>query len=633
MLCATCGSMNPGTVSRCGNCGALLAGVPNTLATHSPAQPWFAPIAHSPFSNEPLPQPSDQLPQLRPVGELLTFTPTTQPSTYDAPVTLVNRELADYPTHVHIPAIQPHTTPPGAWSSGSSDPNYHDWEQDESYAAMYQEPPASTPPYTPAYAGTRQSTWDQGENYIAAHQTPPVGQRLGNVYPGPINNLGQPQSSFGPTSGPLTGTELHPFVQPMSLWAFLGSIAVAALLLTALVFLNPDWATGALIAGIVTLIAAILLLIATGVRVALGLLVETNPYRRTQVISVALLVVLLFLASGIGITQQTGLHAMQARSLESQHNWSTAISEYQAAHESAPSSTDLARVYNEWGEDLSQQQHYADAIAHFTIVLQNYSQTNDQLARARIDVFATYLAWGDADTHSQDYAGATSHYDTLLGLNYCDPACQSQAKPKDAAAYAHLAEQQLGGQHFASAVSAFTVLTTSFASSPEAKQAQTHADYAKALWGLGQQQLNTTCADAVKTYQQLAQQFADTGQGQQAATALQQPVTVKGHFTTSLPSGARYNPTVALVQSLVVGIRQAQFPPLLHKAPLVKIQSDGSFTFASVPQGTYELVWSNDGTLHFYYANNGNSVLYTAQLGPLCTYDYGAINETIPTLR
>jgi hypothetical protein len=50
-----------------------------------------------------------------------------------------------------------------------------------------------------------------------------------------------------------------------------------------------------------------------------------------------------------------------------------------------------------------------------------------------------------------------------------------------------------------------------------------------------------------------------------------------------------------------------------------------------VPQGTYELIWSNDGTLHFYYAFSGTQVLYTADVGPLCTYNFGAINQAIPT--
>src|SRR5579875_3523601 len=82
---------------------------------------------------------------------------------------------------------------------------------------------------------------------------------------------------------------------------------------------------------------------------------------------------------------------------------------------------------------------------------------------------------------------------------------------------------------------------------------------------------------------------------------------------------------------LFIGIQQFQFPPLLKANLTVPINSDGTFTFPSVPQGTYELVWSSDGTLHFYYASNGQQVLYTAHVGPLCPYNYGAINQTIPT--
>lgn len=625
MLCATCGAMNQDTAPRCGNCGAPLESKLGSRAA-SDASPWFAPIAHSPFSNEPLPQPSDPLPRLQPVGEIQTFTPMTPPeqSAYSAPATpaaFADLELADYPTRVNVPVPnkqrmqtpapistqqgtppsaspggQPQanrSAPPSSWPGNS---NYPSQQMEESYAAMYQAPPSL------------------GNVYPGPGHNPPS---LGNVYPGP---------EF--TSGALSATEIHPFVHPLPLWMFLLSSIVGAGLLTALVFLNPDWATGALIAGTIALFAGLLLLIAAGVRVALGLLDETNPRRRSQVISTVLLVLMLFLTSGVGMTQQNSLHAAQARYLEDHQNWQLAIDEYKASGETAPASVHLARIYNEWGEDLSRQQHYAEAVARFSTVLQSYSQVTDQLDRAKTDVVAAYLAWGDAAIQQQDYAGASLHYDAVLVLSYCNTGCQSQAGSKDAGAYAHLAEQQLSAQQFAPAVNTFTSLTTRFASSPEAKQA--HADYAKALWGLGQQQLNTTCSDAVKTYQQLAQQFADTGQGNQAATALKQPVTVKGRFTTPLP-GAPYSPTVALVHGLVVGIQQYQFPPLLHNAPMVQIQSDGTFTFTSVPQGDYELVWSNDGTLHFYYANNGSQVLYTAHLGPLCTYNYGDINETIST--
>lgn len=641
MLCARCGAMNPDTAPRCDSCGALLTG---SLATHSLVHPWFAPVAHSPFGNEPLPQQSDHLPRLQPAGDILTFTPTpehpAEAELHASPPT--NRELADYPTHIHVPAVQRNTLPTSQPGFASPHTPSDEWAEDDSYAAMYQAPP----PYTPAPRG-QLVTGTDGTSNVVMHQTPPItqSQTLGNVFPGPVavhntpqtlgnvfpgpTDLAQPQRGVSSISGLLIGAEPHPLARPLPLWAFLGSTVLGALLLAALVFLNPDWATGAMSAGIIALIGAILILIAMGVRGALGLFAKTNPYRYMQGINAALLVVLLVLTSAIGITQQAGLHTAQARYLESQHNWLAAINEYQAAGESAPASTNLARVYSEWGETLSQQQQYAQAVAHFNIVLQEYTKVTDQLTRVRKDMLATYLAWGNADVQQHDYIDATSHYDALLNLSYCDTPCQNVALPKDASAYAQLAEQQLSAQHFVLAVNAFAVLTTRFANAPEATQAQTHTDYAKALWGLGQQQLNTICTNAVKTYQQLAQQFADTPQGQLAATALQQPVTVTGHFMTPLPHGAAYAPTVFLVQGLFAGIQQFQFPPLLRKAPFAPIQSNGTFTFSSIHQGTYELVWSNDGTLHFYYANSGSTVLYTAQVGPLCTYNYGAIPEKI----
>lgn len=642
MLCATCGFINPETASRCANCSASL--------TRSLAAP-FSPVAHSPFNNEPLPQPSGSLPRLQSGGDIFTFKPST-------PITPPHN-LAELPTNTQVPTFQPprrpgaqQGTPPSqqrllrdAFSLGlptrpnniplpsqtGSDVPQIDFQSGHTptriakpggqFAAPFPISAHPRPPQTPSYPGASLSTH-------APASVPGT--------PAPNNARPAPQLTPRSITSPLrsdAATTLHPFVQPMPRWASLGSIVVGTLLLIGLIFFNPDWATGAMLAGTVALIMTVLLVIAGSVRVSLGLLAATNPYRRAQIISTTLLVLLLLLSGGVGLTWPGDLHSLQARYLEDQHNWSGAVSEYRAAGERAPSSANLARVYNEWGEDLSAQRSYADAVARFSTVLQDYTQVPDQQARARIGLFAAYLAWGDAAAQNQDYAGATSHYDTLLHLNYCNVGCQNLARPRDAAAYAHLAEQQLAQQHFAAAVQAFTVLTTTFVNSPDARQAQVHTDYAKALWGLGQQQLTTTCSNAVKIYQQLTQQFADTSQGQQAATALQQPVAVKGHFTSLLPGlNKPYNLMVALVQGLFVGIQPFQFPPLLHNAPTAHIQSDGSFTLSSIKQGTYELIWSNDGTLHYYYAANGNTVLYTAQVGPLCTYDYGAINATIPQL-
>ena len=683
MICTKCGAENAEIATSCGQCGAVLKRLargrlaansfnppfaPDTwslpqqqFADQAPGalpSPLFAPIAHSPFSEEPLPQPSDSLPALvQPVGDILVFMPTAEVPTPTAPAHTTSTppehtafndaqpadafqsfswDFADYPTETRVQV-------PGTLSAPAGFP---------AQPSAVQSPPFSPPasyngrgeinsplfPGTPyADPGNPSGTWPgnglqqagvEQENFATFFQPPPTSQPLGNVYPGLTKNAGPGLLVERDTSGSLPGTEINALVRPLPLWASVSGVAAGALLLLALVFLNPDWATGATVAGLVAIVFALLLLIAAGVRVALGLLAHTNPHRRSQIISAALLIALLFLCAGLGLSQQTVLHSVQARFLEGQHSWQAAISEYQAAGEMTPASDNLARTYVEWGENLSRQQQYGDAVSRFTTVLHQYSRATGQLGRARSDLVAAYLAWAGTASRHQDYAGATAHYDALLASGYCDSACQPLAQPGDATAYDQLAEQQLAAQQYAPAVAAFKALTTRFTGSPEA--GQVHADYAKALWGLGQQQLRTTCANAVATYQQLATQFADTGQGKQAATSLQQPVQVKGRFTQAVP-GVPNNPTAFLVQGLFVGIHQFQFPPLLRTAPTTQINADGTFSFASVAPGTYELVWSSDGTLHFYYAFSGNQVLYTAHIGPLCTYDFGNVDQAIPT--
>jgi tetratricopeptide (TPR) repeat protein len=650
MLCAQCGASNPNSSSFCLKCGALLEMPSNASAIqhnsasassswdmpngpfeqrtgtsgsqrelegslftpiahlpfeeqptpseppHTAHMPLFAPVAHLPFNEEPLPQPSESFPTLiLPVGEPLTSTPapiSPQQTIYTNPPAAPHLPFANYPTNEQVsPArgLFP-VQPPGH---------------------IYHEPTTST----------LNQNWQQDESYAPFVQTSPSGPVLSHVYAGPPKEMKHASD---------VSSEINPFIQHLPTWAFVLGIGAGAILLTGLVFFNPDWATGSLIAGTIAIILAVLLVIVAGVRVALGMLAATNPKRRSQVVSATLLVLLLLAFSGIGLSQQTSLHAMQARYLEGQHNWQMAVIEYQEAGEVPPASENLARVYNEWGETLSTQEHYAEAVAKFRIVLQSYQSVPTQVQRTKLNMVKTYLSWGYSASQRQDYMHATSYYDTLLTFDYCDLACQSLAQAQDTTAYYNLAEQQFEAQEFTTAVNAFNVLTTRFPNAPEAKKV--HADYAKALWGLGQQQLhtNTLCSNAVRTYQQLAQQFGDTPQGQQAATALPQPVKVTGHFTTPIP-GSPANPTVALVQGLNVNILQYQFPPLLKGAPTTQVNSNGTFIFSTVPLGTYELVWSYDGTLHYYYASNGTQVLYTAHIGSLCAYDYGAINETIPT--
>ncbi|HVU68358.1 MAG TPA: hypothetical protein VHD63_14565 [Ktedonobacteraceae bacterium] len=435
------------------------------------------------------------------------------------------------------------------------------------------------------------------------------------------------QGSSMASAGQTNADEVHAFVRPLPRWLILGGPLAGAALLAGLVFLNTDWATGATIAAMVAIMLAILLGIATGVRVALGLLQATNPRRRSQMLSTALLVLLLLLVSGLGIGQQNNLHLMQGHYLEGHQSWAAAIQAYQAGGERSSSSADVARTYVEWGQAQIKQQDYAGAVTSFQTVLTHYQPVTGAVKQARTGLITAYLGWADQAARQQNYAGAVAHYNALLSLTFCDAPCARQASSKNATAYYHLAEQQLTQQHYIQAVDAYQTLATRFPDAPEA--GQIHAHYAQALWGKGQQLLQSACADALAAYRLLTSQFADTAEGKQAASALTKPVPVKGRFTQPVP-GSPYRPAAYLVQGLVVGIQQYQFPPLLAHAPEASIQGDGTFTFASVPQGTYELVWSSDNALHFYYSYSGKQVLYVAHVGPLCAFDYGDINQAIP---
>jgi hypothetical protein len=410
------------------------------------------------------------------------------------------------------------------------------------------------------------------------------------------------------------------------------SILVVALLLVVLVFFTgTDWSAGAQTAGIVALVVGALMLIAFGVRAALGLLAQANVHRRSQIISALLLAVLLCAVGAIGLTQGAGIHAVQARFLEGQQKWQLAIDEYQASGQSAPASDDMARTYVEWGEQLSGQQppsdrQYSDGLGKFALVITTYTQAPTQIARAQKDMVATTQTAGTFDSQSKNYTGATRYYDNLLGQAYCTTSCQTQIGALDASAYSNLAEQDLAAQKFADAAAAFNALTTRFGSSPQAQKA--HADYAKALWGQGQAQLTTACSSAVATYQQLATNFSDTSEGQQAATALKQPQPVKGQFTTTIPGGTN-TPEAGLVQGISANMSSNAFYALLAKSPVVTVQSDGKFQFRPLAQGTYYLVWgvtnSADNQVVFLVGQR-----YPATVGQLCPFDYGSISENFP---
>jgi hypothetical protein len=204
----------------------------------------------------------------------------------------------------------------------------------------------------------------------------------------------------------------------------------------------------------------------------------------------------------------------------------------------------------------------------------------------------------------------------------------------DATAYYDLAEFELSTQNYTDAATNFGTVLSLFPNSPEATKQ--HGDYAQALYGEGQAQLTSVCSLAIPTYQQLVAQFADTPQGQQAAAALKAPQPVKGRFIGVVPHSSSLMDIAALMKGLYANIPTTPFYTILAASPQVVINSDGTFAFKPVPQGTYDLAWGTnntaDGSQSFvFYSNRAdNSLSYVAKVGPLCPYDFGSILEDIP---
>ena len=422
--------------------------------------------------------------------------------------------------------------------------------------------------------------------------------------------------------------------KPIPVRILIASILLVALLLIVLQLTGSDWAAGATRVGIIAGILALVILLITVVRMLLGMAAKSNPTRLIQLISAVLVILLLSLLCLVGLTQQSPIHNLQAHSWEAQKQWQSAINQYQSSGEGAPTSEDIARVYNLWGEQYTSHQQYVEALAKYNIVLTYYSSASTGVTRAQSESITVYFAWGQQASQQHDYMAATNHYDVLLQLPYCVATCRILATALDAKAYYNLAESQLAAKNYTAAINNFHILVSRFANSTEAADA--HRDYAKALLGEGELQLKgAVCSSAVPTYQQLSAQFGDTPEGQRATSALRANQPVKGHFISAIPNNPSLTPIASLIQGLNHNMSDSQFFQLLNTAPTAQIQSNGDFIFSPLPLGTYGLAWGtngSDGSRHFQFAyNTDGSSTYIAKVGPLCPYDFGDLNETIPT--
>jgi tetratricopeptide (TPR) repeat protein len=415
---------------------------------------------------------------------------------------------------------------------------------------------------------------------------------------------------------------LQSLAKPFPLWIPLTAILVTFALFVVLWFLGDDWAQGALFIGLVAGVILLILATLTIVRLAGGMGNAENVSRVRQVASVGLLTVLLLGLFGGAFILQTPLHRAQAASYEAQKQWQLALNEYKQAGEKSPSSNDLARVYNEWAEESETQGEYSSAIEFFSSVLKTYRSATEQVARAKSGLVATYIAWGKAALDGKDYQSAAQRLDTLLALDYCDDTCKTTAGAADATAYFSLAEAALATQAYDVAVDKFHSLVQRFPTSPEASQA--HGDLAKSLLGLGQRQRGGVCSQAIPTYQELSAKFGDTPEGQSATSELAKSQPVIGRFTKAIPAGA----FAILAKGIKHNMSDAAFYRAVGSpAPRTRVNSDGSFRFDSIAQGEWDLVWEDSRGYLFSYRQDTGDSYWQAQVGPLCPFDFGPIDE------
>lgn len=465
-------------------------------------------------------------------------------------------------------------------------------------------------PHPPSYASA--PTYPQQPYPPQVYQPP--------TYPASAyNQWGQPPA---PMQRPLG--RVRAFARPFPRWALLVGAALIALMLAFALFTGWDWADGAAQMATIAGILCVLALIILGVRLALGLASSVNPSRRSQLYASGGLIVILLGLLGTGIASQAPLHRAQARTFESQKQWQQALTEYSFAGERAPSSDDLARVHDEWGETLAAAGKQQEAIEKFSIVLDTYPKATRQAPRAQRGMTSAYLTLGDAAFTAKNYAAAAKEYDLVLASSFCDTTCHTSVAGKDATAYFKQGEASLTSQAFGDAVDTFRTLLSRFPSAPES--AQVHGDFAKALLGQGAQQITSACPNAIPIYQELASSFKDTDEGQQAAAALAKPQPVRGKFTMGVPGGAH----VYLTTGLRGNLSDAAYRAAIARAMRLSVHSDGTFEFSSVKQGDWDLLWSTGTNYLFTYKQDSGDPSWIAHVGPLCPFDFGSVDEKFP---
>jgi outer membrane protein assembly factor BamD (BamD/ComL family) len=390
-------------------------------------------------------------------------------------------------------------------------------------------------------------------------------------------------------------------------------VGAAAVLVPALAYfirvlaLQGDWSAGAQLAGIFALVGLSIAVVGAIVRLIAG---------RNAAMFFVLTVLLLALLGGSSVgalAMSNPLHRIQAQSYESQSQWEAAIREYKLSGEEGADTADIARVYDEWGEQFLGQQSYSDAVDRFLTVLTDYRSDAAAVARAHRDLYKTYVAWLKDSPDDVPYAEAVTALTTYGTDSACDATCKADIAAAAPQAL-YLYGTQLAGDHrYAQAITQFEKLTADYAQSDYAPKA--HSAAATAYYAEGQAELaQQSCTQAVDTYRTLVSKYGDTPEAAKARTALAAPQDVHGTIT-NFPK----NPIPTMHLSHSINPKKFEFSNEYTTKP----SSSGSYVFKKVKQGKYYITSSqpiSGGTEYgWWYTNSTKTSYYSITVGPLCS--------------
>ncbi|HLJ80719.1 MAG TPA: outer membrane protein assembly factor BamD, partial [Ktedonobacterales bacterium] len=410
-----------------------------------------------------------------------------------------------YPYPVAYPT-GPYVMPPGAWYPSSP--------------GMYPMPPNPGYPVYPAYPGYPGHPMQPGiapfPEAVGPSTSPSWQPDL--IPPGMspetyalIRNFREaqlaPRAPRKPRP-PLRALITQPFPRwfMLMLWLIAAALVIYTYLET-VKYPDRDWADGAEAAGIVALVFG-------GVALLLFTARLIGGRRARPAILFGLLAVVIL--AGIGATSlviSPQLHHVQALHDEQNGMWDTAIHEYELAGENTANAADVARVYDEWGEQQLRDKNYRGAVDRFNVVVANYTDTGRYLKRANDDLFATYSDWIQSGLNVP-YGEATAFFDSYRTLPQCDSSCASRVNAIEARSYYEYGVQLASEGDYQDAILQFEVIQSRYPNSPYFHQAHLYA--AQAYYALALQETSSNCSDAVSAYTTLVSEYADTPEAKKA---------------------------------------------------------------------------------------------------------------------